>query len=254
VNIISNLRKTATITAVTAVVSSMAITGIAQAQATTSPKTSNTGTSSGLTTAQQQDLNNIISKGNQEIIRRLTSLGTLSGKISGTTKLSASDQAYLVSEVNTEITGLTNLKTQLDADTTLAAARSDAQSIFTEYRVYALVLPKVWLVSTADAQQVVEGKLTTLAQKLQTRITSEQTAGKNIANLQTDLNDMTTKTNNAQSISSSIEQTVLTLQPSDYDSNHTVLSGDNSQLQTAHSDDVAAYNDAQTIVTALKNL
>ena len=95
-----------------------------------------------LTATQQQALQNIINKGNQEIGRRLDALNTLSSKISTITKLSASDQSYLTTEVNTEISGLTSLKTQLDADTTLTAAHTDAQSIITEYRVYALVLPK----------------------------------------------------------------------------------------------------------------
>jgi hypothetical protein len=214
-------------------------------------------TTDGLTAAQQQRLTNIQTKGNEEIERRLASLNTILGKISQTTKLSSSDQMTLSNEVNTEINGLNSLKSQLDSATTVAAAGSDAQSIINEYRVYALVLPKVWLVSTADGQQVTGGKLTTLAGKLQTRISADQTAGKNastIQTLQSELNDMTTQTNNAQAISSNMESTVITLQPTDYDSDHTILSGDRQQLQTAANDNKAAYTDAQNIINTLKTL
>lgn len=220
-------------------------TGIAHAAA------ANTNTAS---TTDQQHLQTIISKGDQEITRRLATLNTLDSKINAATKLSASDKAYLTAEVNGEITGLTTLKTKLDADTTLAAARADAQSIFNEYRVYALVAPKVSLVKVSDDQQVVEGKLTALIQKLQARINTAKSNGKDVTTIQNQLNDLTTQLNNASAISSAIEQKVLTLQPTDYDSNHAVLSGDSEQLKTAHSDNEAAYNDAKNIISELKNL
>jgi ATP-dependent protease HslVU (ClpYQ) ATPase subunit len=204
--------------------------------------------------APAQRLATIKAKGAAEITRRLTSLNTVTTKISGTTKLSASDQAYLSSEVSAEVSGLTALQTKLASDTTVSEASADAQSIYTEYRVYALVLPKVWLVRTADDQQTTEANLTALAQKLQSRITADQTAGKNITTLQNELNDMTMQTNNAQSISSSMETKVLTLQPSYYNSDHTILSGDLTQLKTAHTDNTAAYTDANSIVSGLKSL
>jgi hypothetical protein len=118
-----------------------------------------------------------------------------------------------------------------------------------------LIVPKVALVKTADSQQVVEAKLTTLAQKLQARISTAKTNGKDVTTLQSELSDMTTRINSAQVISSAIQQKVLTLlQPSDYNSDHTILSGDSAQLKTAHSDNEAAYTDAKNIVSALKSL
>lgn len=206
------------------------------------------------TTSDATRLANIKAKGADEITRRLNALNTAAGKINGLTKLTADDKAYLSSEVSTEISGLISLQTKLAADTSLAQARSDAQSIISGYRVYVLVLPKVWLIKVADYQQVTEGNLTTFATKLQSRIDSAKSAGKDITQLQTQLNDMKTQTTNAQAISSSIEQKVLGLQPGDYNSDHTILSGDMDQLKTAHSDNQAAYNDAKSIVSELKSL
>lgn len=243
---IDTIKRVALLSASVATVAGVSLSGgIAHAAA------ADTNTAS---TTDQQHLQTIISKGDQEITRRLATLNTLDSKINAATKLNATDKSYLTAEVNGEITGLTTLKTKLDADTTLAAARADAQSIFNEYRVYALVAPKVSLVKVADDQQVVEGKLTALIQKLQTRINTAKSNGKDVTTLQNQLNDLTTQVNNAQSISSSIEQKVLTLQPSDYDSNHAILSGDSTQLKAAHSDNEAAYNDAKNIISELKNL
>ena len=197
---------------------------------------------------------NIIAKGDQEIERRLTTLNKLTDKVNAATKLTAADKATLSAEVSSTISGLASLKTELDSSTSLSATVGDAKSIYTEYRVYALVAPKIGLIKVADDQQVVEAKLSTLAQKLQTRITAAQQAGKNVTTLESELADMNAKISAAQAISANIESTVINLQPSDYNSNHTVLSGDNTQLQTAHADNVAAYADAKEIVSALKAL
>lgn len=209
------------------------------------------GTSS---TADQAKLKAIISKGDKEINRRLTTLNTLSNKINSATKLSASNKATLSAEVSDEISSLTSLKAKLDANTDLATAKADAQSIFSSYRVYALIVPKVQLVKTADDQQVAEGKLTDLASKLQTRITTAQNGGKDTASLQSKLNDMTSKINAAQTISNGVESSVINLQPGDYNSNHNILSGNRDKLKTAQSDIQAATNDAKAIVSGLKNL
>jgi hypothetical protein len=208
-----------------------------------------------LNTAQQQaHLQNIITKGNQEINRRLTTLSTLSEKIDSATKLTPSDQATLNTEVSGTVSGLTSLQTQLDAETTLLPARNDALSIYTEYRVYDLVAPKVGLIKVADDQQVVEAKITAVEPKLQSRITLASQKGSNVATMQTQLTDMSAKVAAAQAISSNIESTVINLQPTDYNSNHSVLVGDNSQLKTANADIQAAYNDAKSIVSELKAL
>jgi hypothetical protein len=204
--------------------------------------------------AQQARVKLIITRGNSEISRRLSSLGGLSSKISSASKLSSADQASLSSEVSTEVSGLTSLKATLDADTTVSAAQTDAQSIINGYRVYALIVPKVNLVKTADDQQAAEAKLTGLAAKLQARITAAQTDGKSVASIQSSLTEMTAKINAARTISSQIESSVINLQPSDYNSNHSVLSGDRDQLKTGQTDLQAAVTSAGTIISELKAL
>ncbi len=222
----------------------------AMAASTTTGKTK----SSTLTQVQQTDLDNLKTKGNAEISRRLTDLNSADKSITDTTKLSSSDQTYLENEVTSEVTGLSNLQTTLAGETTLSAARTDVQSIFSEYRVYALVLPKVRLVSGADAELSTDSKLSTLQSQIQTQITADQNAGKNVSAVQADLTTMESKTSAAQSTASSLETNVLPLQPTNYDSDHTILSGDLAQLETAHSDNVAAAQEGKTIVNALKSL
>jgi len=214
----------------------------------------NAVTQSTTSTASEKRLPVLISKGDQEITRRLTTLTNLTSKINAATKLSDSDKTALTNEVSTTASDLTTLKTQLDSETTLAGAKTDVQNIYSEYRVYALVAPKVSLIKVADDQQAVEAKLTTLAQKLQGRITANQQAGKDVTSLQSQLTDMTTNITTAQNISTAVEASVIKLQPTDYNNDHTILSGYRDQLKTAHTDNHTAYSDAKAIVASLKNL
>jgi hypothetical protein len=230
------------------------IGGLSMAIVPASALAKTTTANSGAANADQAKLQVVISRGNNEITRRLNTLKTLGTKVNSATKLTASDKASLSSEVSDEVSGLTSLKAKLDAETTSSAARADAQSIINDYRVYALIVPKVNLVKTADDQQVAEGKLSDLAAKLQTRITAAKTAGKNVTSLQSSLSTMNGKISAAQAISSKIESDVAGLQPSDYNSNHSVLKGDRDQLKTAQADIQAASSSASSIVSSLKNL
>lgn len=224
------------------------------ASAVTTATTTNTAASTraaAATAAQQARLQRIISRGNLEIERRLVTLNTLITKINSATKLTSSDAATLKSTVSGDITTLNTLKTQLDADTTVTAATADATSIITNYRVYLLVVPQVNLIKAADDQQVAEGKLSALATKLQSRINAKQQQGTSVTTLQADLVALNSKTAAAQTVSSNIETTVIKLVPSDYNSNHSVLSGDRNQLVNAQANIKAAEAEAQTIITQL---
>lgn len=200
------------------------------------------------TTETAQRLATVIAKGDQEITRRQSTLTTLSAKITAAAHLTASDKASLSSQVNTELAGLTTLKAHLDSATTLDAAHTDAKTIIDGYRVYALIVPKIALIRTADGEQATAARLTSLAAKLQTRIT----AANKSTDLQATVNDMVAHVHTAQTTASAVETKILSLQPTDYNSDHTVLSGYRDQLKTAHAAIQASITDAKTVVAALK--
>jgi hypothetical protein len=205
-------------------------------------------------TITQTNLQLAISVGDGEITRRLTTLGNLSSGINSAQLLSASDKTSLGNEVSTETNALTSFKTQLDAETTVAAATTDDANVITEYRVYVLIVPKVYIVIAADNQQVTEGALTKLASSFQSVITSDKNAGKNVTTVQNELNDLNSQVAAAQSISSAMETGVVGLQPTDYNSDHTILVGDYNKLVTAQSDNAAAISDANEILSGLQGL
>ena len=187
-------------------------------------------------------------KGTAEINRRIISLQSSLTDLSATTKLSAADKATLTTQVQTEITGLQALATKLNADTTLAAAHTDVTSIFNDFRVYALMLPKVRLVAVADQFATVGANFNILANNLQTKLGIAKAQGKDTTAAEASLADLELKLDDAHSKYTGLADKVIALAPSDYNGNHTVLSSERDSLVLARADFKAARADVDTIV------
>jgi len=200
---------------------------------------------------EHQHLSSIHSRGGQEISRRLSYLNNLLTQINNATHLTASDKTALTSEINNEIASLTALQSTLASQTSLSSAKTNVQSMITEYRVFSLVIPKVRMIIYADNQQNNEAKLSTLSGKLETRIAAAKTAGTDVTSLQTKLDDMKSKISAAQALSSSVETGLLGITPDQYNANKSILAPYHADLGTAHADNQVAYNDAKSIIEGL---
>ncbi|HEV2412961.1 MAG TPA: hypothetical protein VGS28_04145 [Candidatus Saccharimonadales bacterium] len=200
------------------------------------------------TAKEQQQLTTLQSKANDEIQRRLGNLNTLYNVISLDVKMTSSDKSSLNSEVNGTISGLKSLQTTIDQATTLQAALTAAQGITTEYRVYLLVTPQIYIIRAADDQQVIESKLTTIAQKIQSHISGLS----NAASFASTLSNMNSEISAAQSISVAVDNAVIPLNAQSYDANNSVLGGYVGQLETARADLLKAQSDALSIINQLK--
>ncbi|HSX00984.1 MAG TPA: hypothetical protein VLF67_01965 [Candidatus Saccharimonas sp.] len=191
-------------------------------------------------------LNNLKTKGAAEIDRRLTALNSVLTITIGA--------KTLTDQIQAEITSLTALKTKLAADTKLSTARTDVQSIVTEYRVYALMLPKVRLINLSDRFDGIGRKFVELHDKLQTKVADAKSAGHDVAALQTALDDMKAKLDAAAAVYAGVADKVLALQPTDYNSDHAVLLQYRENYADARTDYKAAHDDAKTVIDGLKAL
>lgn len=163
--------------------------------------------------------------------------------------LTASDRAALTSEIQGEISGLTALRTTIDHDTTVKQALADARLIVTDYRVYVLEDPKLWLIRGADAQTAAEQELTTIAGELQTIAASS--TSRRVAAAKAALADMRTQLGSAQALTAQVEPAVLPLTPAGYPGNAPALATALSQLRSAHGDLARARHDVDTILLDL---
>jgi DNA repair exonuclease SbcCD ATPase subunit len=208
-----------------------------------------------LTAAQQATrLTTLKTKGDAEITRRQGNLNTALNKIASLTSLSAGDKSALTTEVQNEISGLTTLKSKLDNETALDAARTDVQSIITDYRVYVLVLPVARLVEAIDQLTNVEAKLTTLQAKIQGAADKDQSAGKDVTSIQKNITDLQAQINTAQNATTGLTAKLLALKPADYNADHTVLMQYRTSVGSAETALKAARDDAKQAIDGLNAL
>jgi hypothetical protein len=123
--------------------------------------------------------------------------------------LSAADRSALLSTLSNETSGLTALRTTIGAATDPATALADYRTIFTSYRVYALVDRQVAFTRGADAELAVAQSLSAAAAKAHTVLGSGGTPAEQASLTDLD-NQVTALTGDATGVAGSI----LSLTPS----------------------------------------
>lgn len=199
----------------------------------------------------------LVGKADQEIQRRIDGLNKLLSRIQGMQKITDADKTVLTNNVQGQITDMTNLKSKIDADTDLQTLISDVKSITKSYRIYALVIPQGAIIAAADRVKNIADIMSTLGGKLQTRIASAQSAGRDVAALQSALSDFNAKIADAQAQAQAALSEIAGLAPdqgnqSVMQSNKAALQDAKKKIQAAQQDFVAARKDAVAIVKGLK--
>jgi len=181
----------------------------------------------------------IQAKANADIQARLTALRGAIGVLGGVKNC---DVSPLVSTAQTDISMLTALQGTIDADTTAQKAHADAQTIFTQFRVFALVLPVDQMVRATcainEAVTLFDGlgsKWSGLSNPAVTTLAAQMVASANASG----------------ALVSGLPGTLEGITPQTWDGQPTILKQYRSTLQTARGDLQSARNDARQIVALL---
>lgn len=194
---------------------------------------------------------NLRTRADTEIQRRLTALQELLTKIGMLKHVPDANKTTYITQIQTEIASLTTLKTKIDAETNAAALKTEVQSIVTSYRVFALFMPQIRLLTAADSVSTVTDNLTTITGKLQTRISTLKASGKDTTTQEALLSDMQAKITDAKTLATAIIAEVGPLTPEGYPGNKTTLEDARKKLQSARQDLETAAQDARKIIQAL---
>jgi hypothetical protein len=151
--------------------------------------------------------------GDCEINRRFTTLTDLSAKITASKVMTSSDAAALQSEIGSTRSGLTSLKTTIDAETDVTAL---VVKIASDYRVFLLVVPQVNLVNGADSVLFAQTKFAAVNTTLTARIAAATAHGKNTTAAQTNLDAMNAAVTHAVALASPLPAALLPLTPAQY--------------------------------------
>jgi hypothetical protein len=202
----------------------------------------------------EQRIPSLKTRGNQEISRRINALESLLAKLDKIKKLSDQQKNDFLAQINLNINDLNTLKDKIDSDSDLTTLQSDVKSIVDSYRIYALFMPKIRLLSGANVASEIADTLTTLSNKLEQRISEANADGRDTTSLEQLINDMKIKIADANLQLENMEKSVIPLAPSDYPGNKNNLIDARKLLQSAHQDLVDARHDAESIVAGLKEI
>jgi hypothetical protein len=194
----------------------------------------------------------IKTRADSQIEMRLASLNAALSRISNVKRLSDDQKNTFTGEIQTDIADLTALKTKIDADTDIKTLTSDAKSLFTDYRVYAVFLPQIHEIISTDIIEITATNLTAIAGKLSERIQAMQASGKSVADLQGFLTDMQAKIADAQTQGTAAFNEIVSLTPSSYPGSGSILKDARTKIRTATGDLKAALVDAKLIRAGLK--
>lgn len=171
---------------------------------------------------------------------RVGALNDAIGKVQKATYL-GSDQAALLHTCQADVPGLQQLGQKIAADTTAPTARADYERIFTDYRVFVLVLPVSHLVAAIDRiDNTVDPRLTTTAGKISSRVTPADQA-----QIQPLLTDLTNQVSTAKSATAGLPATLEGYTPAQWNTNHALLADAKGKLQTAKGAVTKARADAK---------
>ncbi len=225
--------------------------------ATTSVGTSSSAHATLKAEVQAKRMSLITTRGDKEIDRRIDALNKLIVRIGEMKRVSDSEKTSISTEIQSQITALAVLKTKIDADTDIAVLRVDVKSITDSYRIFALIMPRNTILAAADRLNAIVVEMNAVGVKLQARVATAQSAGKDVTALTAALNDFTTKLTDAKIQSESAASGVASLTPDQGDktkaaANRAALVAARGDIKTGTEDLKAARADVKKIIEALK--
>jgi hypothetical protein len=192
-------------------------------------------------------INDITTRADAEIARRITALNALSVRVNAMVRLSATDKSNLSSSIASQITAMNTLQMQIAADAAAnntSSLKTDVQSITSSYRIFILVLPQGAIEAASDRALTIVGTMNDLSAKFSARITAAQTAGNDVTAASAALGDFNAKVSDANIQANAAASEVATLTPDN--GNATIEASNTATLKDAHSKILAAQQDFVT--------
>lgn len=161
-------------------------------------------------------LSRIKNRGMQLIDERIKALEGNKYIINTKTTLTTDQKAALSTILTNNVNGLTTLRGTIASSTDATSTRALVQSIFVDFRIYAVILPQVRLEKRIYDLQNHSGKLSDTFIKTQAKIDEAKAKGKDVTEWQKMLDDAKVLVANDMNTLALLFTKVSALKPSDY--------------------------------------
>lgn len=176
-------------------------------------------------------------RGQQLIRERINSLQSNMTVINASKSLAEDQKKSLATLVATNVTGLTTLSTQLASSTDATSTKALINSIFTDFRIYGIVIPQVRLEKRIFDLQNHSIKLSDTFLKVQTKINEYKGKGKDVTIWQKSLDDAKVMVAVDMNTLANLSVKVMALRPSDYGTtSKMVIESANKDLKSVSKD------------------
>lgn len=200
----------------------------------------------------------VISYGDQAIAARQSALSTLNARVTerfSDHRITSADNAALTGDIAASESGLSALKTKLDADTDAGAARTDFRAIYTNFRIFAVVLPRdyheLWLDMIVLKDSQLQGNETLIQDAINGAPAGVQAQANQL------FTDYKTQVANAQAQTAAAQQVLPQLTPGAFNASaaayKTAFTSYRTDIQSAAQDTKTAISGVRQIVTLLKS-
>jgi hypothetical protein len=168
--------------------------------------------------------------------KRLTDLGNAATRLAAVPHVTDAHQAALSAILDETVAGLEALIPDINAAADTAALRTACRSMFEDFRVYALVLPRTRLVVAADVAVAGAGKLDRVAARLESAIERGAAGGQGTAEAEAKLAEMRDEIDSARDAAAGVPAGIMGLTAADWNDDHEVLTPAREALRSARTD------------------
>ncbi len=189
----------------------------------------------------------------EAIEKRLATIDDLEGAINRSTTVGTGHADQLLGELRASAAGLEALAGDIRAAGDLATLWELIPKIFEDYRIYAVVAPKVHLVLASDAAGAIAGRLEETTGTLGDVLDRLDEFGIAVTDAELLLAEMKELVASGAASAVAVPGMVLNLTPIDYPGSSETLRSAQSVLQSARTDLRAAGDTAHEIVRFIKN-
>ncbi len=188
------------------------------------------------------------------IDKRIQALQRQLERVQNMQKIAEEDKNYLVAEIQGNIDGLNALRAKIEGDTDIATLKADIKSIVTNFRIYAVVLPKGLALMAADRANWGAQRFDVLAAKIQERIDKAEAAGKDVTKVQELLDQFKAKIADAKTHIERAREAFKSMLPVDPGGAKSALQAGKSHLKDARAAFREAIGILRQIVSAFKEM
>jgi|GEM_PF-6412366 len=195
------------------------------------------------------------SAGDTGIDKRLQSLEMLKKRIEQMAHLSANEKTEILNSINAQIKSLTDLKVKISTETGTTTLKADLEAITKSHRVYRLVIPQSAIKASVGRVYTIAGQMEAFGVKVETRIATASSRGKDTTEAQAAYTDFEGKIENAKKYADEAASLVANLTVDQGDSklaqkNNEALKSAKVKLELAHKELQAARGNIDVMMKA----